>query len=265
METFLIFMAIGFCAQMVDGALGMAYGVISMSVLLSIGIPPAAASAAIHTAEIFTTGVSGFTHAMFKNVDYNLLKRLIVPGIIGCVIGALFLSHVPEKIIKPFISGYLFILGTVIFYKSIREMPWMLKTRNLIDRALGREKPSHSYARTIPLGLVGGFSDAVGGGGWGGIVASSLLAQDEEDPRHSIGTTNLSEFLIALSASLTFAGAIGLSHWNIVLGLICGGIFAAPLAAFAVRYIPARVVMFIAGLVIMLISTYNFYRLFFKA
>lgn len=265
MEDFLLFMLVGFCAQIVDGALGMAYGVISMSVLMGMGIPPATGSAAIHTAEIFTTGVSGLSHAMFKNVDYKLLRRLILPGIIGCICGALMLSYIPEKLIKPFIAAYLFILGGIIFYKAIREMPWLLRVKNLVDRALERDKPSHSWYRTIPLGLVGGFSDAAGGGGWGGIVATTLLAQDEEDPRHTIGTTNLSEFLIALTAAITFSAAIGISHWRIVLGLICGGVIAAPLAAFAVRYIPPKVVMFTVGTVIMSISLFTYYKLFLKA
>lgn len=250
----LMFMSIGFIAQLIDGALGLAYGIINMTVLLGMGIPPATASASIHAAEVFTTGISGFSHLAFKNVDFRLFKRLIIPGIMGSIIGALLLTQIPEKTIKPFISAYLLLMGMVILYKAIKEAAWFEKVRSLINRALEREKPSHKLQRIIPLGLMGGFCDAIGGGGWGAIVSSSLLAQDASDPHYTIGTTNLAEFLIALSSSIVFFTAIGITHWKIILGLIIGGGMAAPLAAFAVRWLPAKIVMICAGSLICLIS-----------
>jgi uncharacterized membrane protein YfcA len=256
MHDTILFIFVGFFAQLVDGALGLAYGVISMTVLLGIGVPPVAASASIHTAEIFTTGISGLSHVMFKNIDYRLFKRLVIPGVLGSIIGAFLLSKIPGDVIKPYISGYLLIMGILILYKAIKEAHWMNKVRNLINKALEREKPSHHIARVVPLGLAGGFCDAVGGGGWGGIVSSSLLAQDPSDPHYTVGTTNLAEFLVALSSSIVFFSAIGLTHWKIVLGLIIGGVIAAPLAAFAVRYLPPKIVMICAGSLIVMISLY---------
>lgn len=250
----LLFILVGFIAQLIDGALGLAYGIISMTVLLGAGIPPAAASASIHAAEVFTTGISGFSHLVFKNIDFRLFRRLIIPGIIGSVIGALLLTKIPEKTIKPYISAYLFLMGIVILYKAIKEAAWFEKVRSLINRALEREKPSHKLYRVIPLGLVGGFCDAIGGGGWGAIVSSSLLAQDASDPHYTIGTTNLAEFLIALSSSIVFFIVIGITHWKVVLGLIIGGGIAAPLAAFAVRWLPAKIVMLCAGSLVCIIS-----------
>lgn len=256
MDEILIFALIGFFAQLVDGAMGMAYGVISMSVLLGMGVPPAAASASIHTAEIITTGISGFSHIMLKNVDYRLFRRLILPGVLGSIIGALLLSYVPAEKIKPFISVYLFLMGVIILYKALREMNWMDKIKNLINKALEREKTSHHPYRIIPLGIIGGLCDAIGGGGWGAFIGSSLLAQDENDPHYTVGTTCLVEFFIALSTSVILFTAIGISHWRIVLGLILGGAIAAPLAAIAIRYLPAKIVMFLAGTLIVLISIY---------
>ncbi|MCS5710386.1 TSUP family transporter [Candidatus Berkiella aquae] len=263
MNEILFFIILGFAAQLIDGALGLAYGVINMTVLLGMGISPTAASAAIHTAEIFTTGFSGASHLAFKNVDFRLFKRLIIPGVIGSVIGAFLLTKIPEKTIKPYISAYLLIMGCMILYKAFKEAAWFEKVRHLINKALDREKPSHKPQRVIPLGLAGGFCDAIGGGGWGAIVSSSLLAQDANDPHYTIGTTNLAEFLIALSSSIVFFTAIGITHWKIVLGLILGGIFAAPLAAIAVRKLPAKVVMICAGSLICIISTYTITKHFF--
>lgn len=257
MTEIIVFALVGFFAQLIDGALGMAYGVISMSVLLGIGVPPAAASASIHTAEVFTTGISGLSHMMFKNIDYRLFRRLVLPGIMGSIIGALLLSYVPAKVIKPFISTYLIFMGFIILYKALREMHWMDKIKNLINKALEREKPSHHPYRIIPLGFTGGFCDAIGGGGWGAFIGSSLLAQDENDPHYTVGTTSLAEFFIALCSSIVFFAAIGISYWRIILGLIIGGAIAAPLAAFAVRYLPAKIVMMLAGSLIILISIYT--------
>jgi uncharacterized membrane protein YfcA len=263
MTDILTFVLVGFLAQLVDGALGLAYGIISMTVLLGMGVPPVAASASIHTAEIFTTGVSGLSHIMFKNVNFQLFKRLIIPGIIGSIVGALVLTKVPAKTIKPFICAYLFIMGMIILYKALRETHWMQKVRSMIDKALERDKPSHHLYRVIPLGLAGGFCDAIGGGGWGGMVSSTLMAQDESDPNYTIGTTNLAEFLIALSSSIIFFTAIGITNWRIIVGLVLGGVIAAPLAAFAVKYLPAKIVMTLVGLLVMSLSVYIVIQTFF--
>lgn len=256
MHDTILFIFVGFFAQLVDGALGLAYGVISMTVLLGMGVPPVAASASIHTAEVFTTGISGASHIVFKNIDYRLFKRLVLPGILGSIIGAFLLSKIPGDVIKPYISGYLLMMGVLILYKAIKEAHWMNKVRTLINKALQREKPSHHISRVVPLGIAGGFCDAVGGGGWGAIISSSLLAQDPSDPHYTVGTTNLAEFLVALSSSIVFFSAIGITHWKIVLGLIIGGAIAAPLAAFAVRYLPSKIVMILAGSLIVTISLY---------
>lgn len=263
MDNMVSFIFVGFFAQLVDGALGLAYGVISMTVLLGIGVPPAAASASIHTAEVFTTAVSGASHVFYKNVDFRLFKRLVIPGVLGSIVGAIFLSKIPGDTIKPFISGYLLIMGILILFKAFREAHWMEKARNLVNKALSREKPSHHLYRVTPLGFAGGFCDAVGGGGWGAVVSSSLLAQDANDPHYTIGTTNLAEFLIALSSSIVFFTAIGITHWKIIVGLIIGGIIAAPLAAFAVRHLPAKIVMIFAGSLIFGISSFMIARRFF--
>lgn len=263
MLEFILFFIVGFLAQLVDGALGMAYGVISMSVLLGFGIAPSAASASIHTAELCTTGASGLSHAMFKNINYRLFRRLLLPGIIGSIIGAYFLTKIPLNVIKPIISVYLLIMGTITLYRSLRKSHWVEKVHQLINRALEREKPAHRLSRLVPLGLVAGFSDAVGGGGWGAIISSSLLAQNDEEPRYTIGTSNLAEFLVALSSSITFFILIGIHHWRIVLGLILGGILAAPFAAFTVKYIPAKLVMFLAGLLVIIISIRTIFITFF--
>jgi uncharacterized protein len=248
------FMLIGFLAQLVDGAIGMAYGVISMSILLALGIVPDAASASIHAAVVCTSGVSGLSHAMFKNIDYRLFKRLILPGIIGSIIGAFLLTKIPIKIIKPIIAGYLLLMGCIILYRSLRKMHWMEEIRQLINKALKREKHTHHLKRLIPLGLIGGFCDAIGGGGWGPVVTSSLLAQGHDEPRYTVGTVNLTEFLVSLSASMTFFMLIGFDYWQIILGLILGGVIAAPLAAIMVRYFPAKVLMFLAGVMVLLVG-----------
>lgn len=260
---FVYFVALGFFAQLVDGALGMAYGVISMSVLLGMGIPPSAASASIHAAEVVTSGVSGLSHAIFKNIDYVLLRRLLIPGMVGSIIGAYLVTQVSEETIKPIIASYLLVMGSFTIYRAVRKAHWMDEVRRLIYAALKKEKPAHQFKRVVPLGVVGGFCDAVGGGGWGSIVNATLLAQGDDEPRYSVGTTSLTEFLVALSSSVTFFILIGLSHWKIVVGLIAGGVIAAPFSAIVIRYIPARVLMIFAGSIILLVSTATFIKLLF--
>lgn len=234
---FLLYLLIGFFAQIIDGSLGMAYGVSANSFLLSTGISPAAASASVHISEVFTTFISGISHLKFKNVDKELVKRLIIPGVIGGVVGAYLLVNFPSDILKPIITVYLLIMGIRIFIKAFKNIPWI-------------QFKAHHY---IILGAVGGFFDAVGGGGWGPIVTSTLLGKDDA-PRTVIGSVNASEFFVTFAEAVTFIATIGLAPLPIVLGLIAGGVIAAPLAAFLTSKVPNKVMFIIVGLVIILLQ-----------
>lgn len=237
MDEILIYVAIGFAAQMVDGAIGMAYGITATSVLLSAGIPPAMASACVHAAETVTTAASGAAHWRLGNIDRKLLWRLAIPGVIGGAIGAYALSEFPGDTLKPFIAVYLVLLGVVIIWKAllkpIKEAP-----------------PPRSVA---PLGFFGGMFDAIGGGGWGPIVTSSLIGRGTA-PRYAIGSVNLAEFFVTLTISATFFVTIGLDLWPIIAGLIVGGVVAAPFAALAAKHIPAKALMLIVGCVVIGLS-----------
>ncbi len=235
-ERILVFIAVGFAAQIIDGSLGMAYGVTSTSFLLSIGISPAAASASVHIAEVFTTGVSGLSHLKLGNTDRALFRRLLVPGIIGGVIGAYILTQVPGKAIKPFIAAYLLTMGLRILWKAVRGTPTIVvRTRHTL------------------LALAGGFCDAVGGGGWGPVVTSTLVANGN-DPRRSIGTVNLTEFFVTLAEAIAFIALIRLVHWQVITGLLIGGVIAAPFAAVLCKRIPTRALMWIVGTLITILS-----------
>lgn len=237
-EDLILYIIVGFAAQIVDGAIGMAYGIASTSLLLGFGIPPATASACVHAAETFTTGASGLAHWRLGNVDKKLIWRLAVPGMIGGAIGAYVLSSLPGDLLKPYIAAYLLLLGVYIVWRAIR----MEEAREGVEpRAI------------TPLGLVGGFFDAIGGGGWGPIVTSSLLGQGTT-PRYTIGSVNLAEFFVTLTISTTFFLTVGLELWPIITGLIIGGIIAAPFAALATKHLPDRLLMAIVGTVVMLLS-----------
>ena len=236
-QTIIVFIIVGFIAQMVDGSLGMAYGVSSNTFLLSIGIPPATASASVHTAEIFTTMASGLSHFRLGNVDRKLFEKLLVPGIIGGIIGAYILTSVPGKVIKPFIAIYLFIIGIVILRKAFKKI-----------------EVNEVETRIVPLGLTGGFFDAMGGGGWGPIVTSTLIARGNH-PRFTIGSVNTAEFFVTVSESIVFILTIGLAHWRIIVGLMAGGVIAAPIAAYTCKKLPTRLLMIIIGGLIMILST----------
>jgi uncharacterized membrane protein YfcA len=235
-ERILIFIAVGFLAQIIDGALGMAYGVTSTSFLLSIGISPVAASASVHIAEVFTTAVSGLSHLKLGNIDRALFRRLLLPGVIGGVIGAYILTELPGKAIKPFIAAYLLTMGLRILWKAARKTPTLVvRTRHTI------------------LALAGGFCDAVGGGGWGPIVTSTLVANGNE-PRYSIGTVNLTEFFVTLAEAIAFIALLRLVHWQVILGLLIGGVIAAPFAAVLCKRLPARALMWVVGSLITILS-----------
>ena len=237
-SSIFLYILAGFTAQMIDGALGMAYGVTATSFLLSFGISPAASSASVHASEVFTSGVSGLMHLKFGNVNTKLFKSLLIPGVIGAILGAYILSSFEQynEIIKPIVSGYTLILGVIIIFKA-------LKKDNI------RQK----IKRIFPLAIIGGFLDSIGGGGWGPIVSSTLIARGK-NPRYTIGSVNLAEFFITLASSLTFITLIGLTHWAIILGLIIGGVIAAPIAAYIANKIPTKSIMILVGIVVIITS-----------
>jgi len=235
-ENIFIFFAVGFIAQTIDGALGMAYGVCSNTFLLSIGIPPAIASASVHLAEVFTTAISGISHWRLGNVDKELLKKLVIPGVIGGSLGAYLLTSLPGDKLKPFIAIYLLFMGIVILAKAI-----------------GKKPENKQVVTKLPvLGLIGGFLDAMGGGGWGPTVTSTLVARGN-NPRYSIGSVNMSEFFVTLAESVMFLITLRYVHWQSVLGLMIGGALAAPFAAMVTKRLPTRKLLgFLGGLIVLL-------------
>ncbi|MCZ7546703.1 MAG: sulfite exporter TauE/SafE family protein [Anaerolineae bacterium] len=234
--TFVACLAIGFIAQMVDGALGMAYGVTSNAFLLSIGLEPKFASASVHAAEVATTAVSGLSHFKIGNVDREVFRRLVLPGVIGGVVGAYILTEIEADIIKLVVSIYLVIMGAVILLRAFR-----------------RARPTEKTPPLVPLGLAGGFLDAVGGGGWGPVVTTTLVGSGYH-PRFAIGSVNMAEFFVTLARSITFILALGTGmNWFAILGLLLGGLPAAPLAALvSKRVAPQRLMLLVGGLIIFL-------------
>jgi uncharacterized membrane protein YfcA len=239
MRRLVLFTLIGFFAQLVDGSLGMAYGATSASLLLFIGVAPAVASASIHMAEIATTAASGASHIWFKNVERRVVIWLIIPGSVSAFVGAAFLSQLPGDAVKPFISIFLLILGVVILVRFLR-----------VERVQSNgEMPRLSGKLLIPLGVTGGFFDAVGGGGWGPITTPVLLSRKGASPRKVIGTVDTSEFAIAVSATLGFVIFLGWEQfqWTWVLAFMIGGVLAAPLAAYLVKVIPSYLLGVLVG------------------
>jgi hypothetical protein len=234
--------AVGFAAQMVDGALGMAFGVISSTLMVSMGVPPAAASASVHTVESFTTAVSGVSHVAHRNVDWRLFGRLVVPGVIGGVLGAYVLTRVDAAVARPVVLVYLSAIG---FY--------------LMWRALRHEHVEKSPKHVAPLGLVGGFLDAAGGGGWGPVVTSNLLVQGAS-PRKVIGTVNTAEFFLTVTISATFIAAMGLEAFTIAtVGLLIGGVLGAPLGGYVAKRVPAKPLLIMVATVLIVTSLYGIY------
>ncbi|HVF37634.1 MAG TPA: sulfite exporter TauE/SafE family protein [Sphingomicrobium sp.] len=242
-SALLPFILIGFAAQMVDGALGMAFGQISSTLLITLGVPPAAASAGVHTAETFTTAVSGISHVAHRNVDWRLFGRIVVPGVIGGIIGAYLLSNIDAGVAKPVVLIYLSALGIYLFYRGVMH------------------KHTERRPRVVaPLGAIGGFLDAAGGGGWGAIVTSNLLVQGS-NPRKTIGTVNTAEFFLTVTISATFIITLGWEAFTTAtIGLLIGGVLAAPFGAWiAKRVNPDRLLTFVGALVT-LTSGYGLYR-----
>jgi uncharacterized membrane protein YfcA len=237
------FILIGFCAQLVDGALGMAFGAISSTLLVSAGVAPAAASASVHIVESFTTGMSGISHSLMRNVDWRLLARLAIPGVIGGVLGAYVLANTLPEVARPLVLAYLALIGLFLLWRGLRHRPQERRPR-VVE----------------PLGLVGGFLDAAGGGGWGSVVTGNLLIQGS-NPRKTIGTVNTAEFFVAITVSMTFILTLGWEQFTTAtMGLLLGGIFAAPLGAVLARRISADLLMIMVGIVLTLTSAYGIWR-----
>lgn len=254
-DSFILFAIVGFLAQIVDGALGMAYGVVSSSVLLSFGVPPAAASASVHAAEMFTTAASAGSHVWHRNVNWQLFRKLAPAGILGGVVGTYILTSIDGNLLRPFVAAYLGLMGVYILYRAWRA---------------ARPINSHRTAVVVPLGLVGGFADAVGGGGWGPVVTTGLVGTGGP-PREMIGTVNTVEFFLTFAVSLAFMLALLTGHWEdagglvqyawAVAGLIVGGVIAAPLAGYVTKVLPQRVLMVAVGVLISVLAIYQTLRL----
>lgn len=245
---FLYFMLGGFIAQMIDGALGMAYGVSATTFLLSFGVSPAVASMSVHASEIFTSGVSGLMHLKFGNVNSKLFKVIVLPGVIGSILGAYILAEFENynTYIKPVVGTYTLILGIIIIVKVIRKHQ-------------KRKKIKHVGW----LATAGGFLDAIGGGGWGPVVSSTLIASGK-NPRLVIGSVNLAEFFVSLASSFTFFTLIGGSGWQTILGLILGGVCAAPIAAHLSKKLNVKAMMIFVGIVVIIVSLRIIYISIFK-
>ncbi|NWG25320.1 MAG: sulfite exporter TauE/SafE family protein [Pseudorhodoplanes sp.] len=232
-----LFFGVGMAAQLVDGALGMAFGVTATTFMLSFGTPPAQASAMVHIAEIFTTAASGASHWKQRNIDWAMVRRLAIPGTIGGGLGATLLANVDGRFIAPFVSAYLAVMGCVIIVKAVRRVQ--------------RLQPSW---RGIPvIGFLGGLLDAIGGGGWGPIVTSSLIGGGHT-PRLVIGSVNLTEFLVTVVTSAAFAVSLGFADILPVVPLILGGLIVAPFAGYLTRIVPTRILMLVVGCLVLGLS-----------
>jgi uncharacterized membrane protein YfcA len=242
-NVILPFIAIGFAAQLVDGALGMAFGVICSTVMVGfLGVPPAVASQRVHVVECFTTGVSGLSHLLHGNIDGRLFLRLAVPGVAGGILGAYVLSNLDAAFVKPFVLIYLTGIGFYILWRGLKYPPTLRDPKVI-----------------APLGLVGGFLDAAGGGGWGPVVTSNLLIQGA-DPRKVVGTVSAAEFFLTVTISATFIYHLGVADLaGATLGLLIGGVAAAPLGAWAAKHFPAKQMLILVGIVLTLTSGYGLY------
>lgn len=243
-STIFIFIAAGFIAQLIDGSLGMAYGVSATSFLMAFGLSPAAASASVHASEIFTSGVSGLSHLTFGNVNKKLFRYLLLPGVIGAILGAYLVSTLEEynTYIKPVVAAYTLYLGIRIILK-----------------VAAKKRKKKPIKRLGWLAGIGGFLDSIGGGGWGPIVSSTLIANGR-NPVYTIGSVNLTEFFVSFASSITFITVLGFGHWQIILGLILGGIVAAPIGPIILRRIPMKPMFIIVGTVVIIISLRTFLK-----
>ncbi len=238
MRKLLVLGFVGLLAQLIDGSLGMAYGVTSSTLLLAAGIAPAAASAAVHFSEIGTSLVSGFSHHKLGNVDWRTVGILAVPGFVGAFAGATFLASLDGDAAKPWVAGILLSLGVYVIWRFL---------------VLGGRRPTFKARPPVgmlaPMGLAGGALDAIGGGGWGPVGTTTLLSSGRLEPRKVIGSIDTSEFLVAVGGSLGFLFALSSSDipWGYAVALLAGGVIAAPIAAWLVRKLAARVLGVAAG------------------
>ncbi|MBZ5856303.1 TSUP family transporter [Flavihumibacter profundi] len=233
------FVLAGFLAQLVDGLLGMGYGVTSATCLISAGVNPVSVSAAIHTSEIFSSGISGYSHYKFGNVNPKLFRHLVIPGVVGAILGAAMLVLLGEhagKWLMPLIAVYAMFLGFKIF-----------------TRAFGNSKANGKIKRVGWLAWCGGFLDSFGGGGWGPIVTSTLISKGRS-PRFTIGTVSITEFFVTMASAATFFFTAGLGHWPVVIGLLIGGSIAAPISAKLAGKLPAKTMMIGVGIIVMIWS-----------
>lgn len=236
MEDILIYILIGFIAQLADSSLGMAFGTLSSSLLLAYGFPPKALSATVHMAEIFSSGASTLSHYRLKNIDKDLFKKLSVPAVLGTIIGTVLVIYFPGDSIKPWISGYFSLIGFVIVVKSL--CPSLIRPVKV---------------GVAPVGFLGGFFDAFGGAGWGEFVSSGLVLQGKE-VRTAVGSLNAVEFLITIIISVIFISTIGINHWHVIGAVAGGGMIAAPLGALICKKIPAKWLMLAVGLAVTILG-----------
>jgi uncharacterized membrane protein YfcA len=243
------YIAVGFAAQLVDGALGMAFGVISNSLMVGVlGVSPALASQRVHIVECFTTATSGISHLLHGNIDKSLFMRLLLPGIVGGVLGAYVLTSVDAAIIKPFVLTYLVGIGFYLLWRGLRYPPQ-------------QQRPK----RVLPLGLIGGFLDAAGGGGWGPVVTSNLLVQGAE-PRKVVGTVSAVEFFLTVTISAAFVFQLGFADLaGATLGFLIGGVAAAPIGAFAAKHFSTKWMLVLVGVVLIITSAYGIWTAFVPA
>ena len=242
---FFLLLLIGFFAQLVDGALGMAYGVLTNTALLSIGLAPAQASALVHTAEIFTTGASAASHIYHRNVDWRFVLRLGVAGVLGAILGAWILSNVDVTAARRYVYVYLLLMGAYILWRSVRIAPI-------------RERPAGWMP---PAGFAAGFLDASGGGGWGPVLTSTLVGSGHA-PRQTVGSVNTAEFFVTVASATTFFVELGASPLQQLVPLVIGGLLAAPVGGWAVQRISARLLMTAVGSLIVVLSFFQLGRLF---
>jgi len=243
LEILLVGAIIGFLAQIIDGSLGMAYGVSSTTALVAMGVLPALASASVHTAEIFTTFASGSAHFKLGNVERNMSMHLVIPGIIGGVTGAYIATSVAGKPLSAIVGFVLLAMGFIILYKFAHKNNFSLRKKRLPSKTL------------VPLGYIAAFLDALGGGGWGPIATTTLVANDVE-PNKAIGSVNFAEFFVTTSETITFLILIGPENfnWLIIPGLIVGGVICAPFAAWLCRKLPHRTLGILVGTTVIILS-----------
>jgi uncharacterized membrane protein YfcA len=244
LTALLPFILIGFVAQLIDGALGMAFGVISNTLLISLGVPPAAASASVHVIKNFTGALAGLSHVLHRNVDWRLFWRLLLPGMAGGVLGAWLLTHIDAAIAKPLVLTYLTAIGLYLLFRAVRT-PHVERRPKVVE----------------PVGAAGGFLDAIGGGGWGPVVTSNLLVQGAS-PRLVIGTVNTSEFILALTSSGAFLLSLGLEAFGTAaFGLLVGGVLAAPLGGYVTKRVRPKLLLVLVGAVLTATSLVGLLRL----